>query len=117
MFEQALKGFAQKAKSLENEYKTSQNMVERASEFEIGFQSPLGESVRETVTMEVSSQQVTLRIPDQSQVLAGQTIILEPSLTDGILRWKCINGNVLARVRTKNCRVGDGETLAAMLSF
>ncbi len=114
LFAEALKGFAAKAGSLQQEYLKNQGLPEQQHSLSIDFDVLFAERVNQAVKMEVSSQRVVLRISDQSPLLTGQTVILEPSIENGRVRWKCINGSVVTRVRTKNCRTGIGETLESM---
>ena len=117
MFAEALKGFAEKAGNLRTEYLKDQSLTEQKRSISIDFQVFLGERVNQSISMEVLSQRVILRFSEQNQQMPGQTIVLEPSIDKGAVRWKCINGDVVTRVRTKNCRTGVGETLDSMLQL
>ncbi len=117
MFKQILKEFAASAKDINAQFKSTQRMQQQQVELPVRFQLPLGESINISIDMQVDAHRVVLKVPNDSPYLTGQQIILEPAVTLNEVRWKCINGDVVARVRSKNCRLGNGETLESMAKF
>ena len=117
LFAQALKGFAEKAGNLQREFLSRQNLAEQQLSITVNFEVLLGERVNQIIKAEVFSQRVVLRFSEQSPLFSGQSVILEPVVDNQTVRWKCINGDVVTRVRTKNCRTGVGETLDSMLQL
>lgn len=117
LFAEALKGFASKAGSLQQELIKNQRLTDQHQSITVDFKLLLGERVNQSIKMEVANQRVVLRFSEQSNLLSAQSVILEPLIIDGSVRWKCINGDVITRVRSKNCRTGVGETLESMLQL
>jgi hypothetical protein len=117
MFKQILKSFANKAIEFESQFRKQQSMEPQQKELLVEFQTPFGDRLSEKLQLVVSKNIITIKIPNSSSALAGQSIVLEPVINENVLRWKCINGDVVIRVRSKNCRLGNGETLADMREF
>lgn len=123
LFRQAISEFAKNASELELQFEQNGSLL--AADQKQGFSKILSldyESVSPensgnisdtSIQMVVSEYSVTLTFSDSEWPLAGQSIILVPfipesSLNSDQLRWKCISGSVLIRLRLKDCRLGYG---------
>ncbi len=106
LFDRTIKAFAQNASALNLQYRNDQALTVLERELEVGDTESTGENL--SVQMKVSKKSVQLIFPDGDGALSNQTIILEPFLKENVLRWKCHNGSVLMRLRSKNCRLGYG---------
>lgn len=102
-----LKEFAKNAAELESQYLTDSLLTDQRSQFIVTLEN---EGIIEeiSVKMTVQDNKVTLLYTNESLLLAGQTVVLEPFKKGEQVRWFCINGNVLVRLRDKECRIGNG---------
>jgi len=125
LFKATLVEFSIHAEPLERRFKKASKMQTSRKKFTVTYlndDNPLakvGVIDKFVVNMQVSEQRVTLVFSNKQGPLAGQSIILEPQVlgeqaTGKVVTWKCINGSVLARVRTKNCRLGYGHSRIEM---
>ncbi len=102
-----LKEFAENSDELEKQFLTNTLLNENVKELTVAF-TYLDKEFLVPIKMTVQKNQVTLLFDDEKSLLAGQTIILEPFKKDNLTHWYCINGNVLVRLRSRNCRIGNG---------
>lgn len=120
LYEATLKEFANQSAQQERQFQLSQNMKPAMKQFSVSFSESNNDSNNSDhqgaylLKMTVNNKNITLLYEGEKGLLVGQTIILEPVIKDNSVRWKCINGSVLARVRTKNCRLGYGHSNAEM---
>ncbi len=123
LFKATLKEFSKHARPLETQFKSSKKMQLTKKKLIVTYSdsdNPLsndytgGEFI---IHMQVSEKLVTFVFDNKSELLAGESIILEPQIIGSKIVWKCINGSVLARVRTKNCRLGYGHFSSDMAAF
>ena len=116
LFKSTLKEFSQYSKQLDAQFKTSQSLSPSNKSLFVKFAAggnplQLSQATEQyTVKMMVSNMFVTLLFDDADGPLGNKSIILEPFIEDSVVKWKCINGSVLVRVRTKNCRLGYGHS-------
>jgi len=109
LFKSTLKEFSQHSKHLDVQFKTSQSLTPLNKVLSVTFMAE-----QHMVKMTVSSQSVTLAFDDADGHLGNKSIILEPFITESTVKWRCINGSVLVRIRTKNCRMGYGHSIGEM---
>lgn len=117
MYKMALTEFAKQAEPFEQEFTRSSQFKTQDKLVEFDTNSPDGANTHVAMTLTTTSAAITLSFMTGEFALAGETIILEPELKEGVIHWKCINGSVLVRIRTKNCRLGYGETRLSMLAY
>lgn len=113
LFDQAMNQFAKQAENLEIQYEKNGALSESTKILKLDTITSQESDANLVVHMTVASQYVTLVFSDGNWPLANQSIILEPfipesSFLDKSVRWKCISGSVLVRLRNKNCRLGYG---------
>jgi len=113
LFDQAMKQFAKRADILEEQYEESGVLSESTEILKLERITVEESESKLVVHMTVASQYVTLVFSDGKWPLANQSIILEPFIPEALseeksVRWKCISGSVLVRIRSKNCRLGYG---------
>jgi hypothetical protein len=123
LFKATLKEFSKHSRSLDSQFKASESLRASSKSLSVKFstsENPLQSSQlagQYRVKMTVSSMFVSLVFVDADGPLRNQSIVLEPFIKDNLVKWKCINGSVLARVRTKNCRLGYGHSTSEMANF
>ena len=113
LFDQAMNEFAKNAENLEKQYEKNDSLSESTKKLNLDRITSKEGEINLVVNMTVSRQYVTLTFPDGNWPLANQSIVLEPfipetSSENKSVRWKCIRGSVLVRLRSKNCRLGYG---------
>ena len=113
---QAIRGFAQNAGGLENQFRARASLPISTNQLSLDFVDADDQINKLAVDMLISSQFVTLVFPDTDSPLANQTIILEPYIKNEQIRWKCIDGSVLIRFRSKDCRLGYGILISELLA-
>lgn len=120
LFKATLREFSKHVAQLEKQLKNSNGMRTSQKNFTVIYSdenNPLtqtGVAGKFVINMQISKNLVTLMFSNKTGLLAGQSIMLEPKISDKVVKWKCINGSVLARVRTKNCRLGYGHSQIEM---
>lgn len=109
-FDQAISEFAKNAELLEQHFKKNASLPPSTKTLYLtsGEQSGL------TAKMQVFAQYVILTFSSGEWAVANQTIVLEPLIKDQQLRWKCINGSLLVRWRSKDCRLGNGILISEL---
>lgn len=115
LFNKTLEEFAKNAGKLEQEFKKLGQLTEFAQQLDVPFKTQQKESANILVKTHISNNTLILTYDQGKTALANQTIILEPYLLEGRVRWKCINGSVLIRFRSKNCRLGKGIDTSAIV--
>jgi hypothetical protein len=129
LFEDTMKAFAKKSGYLEKQFLEKGSLSAQESQLSVHFSAAKDGEKDIKLTMKISPKLVILRFPDfqlenasnneQNEKLAqqdtektislsGQSILLEPYIKDEQVRWKCIEGSVLVRLRSKDCRLGYG---------
>jgi hypothetical protein len=101
----ALDQFELDSLDLESQFQKNQRFSDFNSSINIDISSRT-ESFK--VNMQGSNSKVLLTFPANAGLVANQTILLEPFIKESEVRWKCINGTVLVRLRPKPCRIGNG---------
>ena len=109
-----LKEFAKNSVEIEEQFSTSRSLAKSVKDLTVAF-TYLNEDVQVPIKMTVGNNQVVLLFSDKKSLLAGQTIILEPFTKNNVTHWYCINGNVLVRLRNRDCRIGNGILTADLL--
>jgi len=104
MFIHTLKAFANEVKPLESQFKSQQVLLPNSSTFNVDYTDSDGQQSLQIV-MQVEPNLVRLSYPIEGD-LDGETIVLEPLLKQQKVLWKCLNGSLLTRYRTKDCRLG-----------
>jgi hypothetical protein len=123
IYKATLKEFAQQSGEQDKQFSSSQAMKAVSKKFKVLYdanENPLQNNLDSRdylVTMTVSEKSISLVYETSDELLANQSIILEPVVEGTTVQWKCINGSVLVRVRTKNCRLGYGHTREEMSAF
>jgi len=103
-FDQAISEFAKNAELLEQHFKKNASLPPSTKTLYLINVEQTGL----TVKMQVLAQHVILTFSSGEWAVANQTIVLEPVIKDQKLRWKCLNGSLLVRWRSKDCRLGNG---------
>lgn len=108
LFEQAIKKFSTYAAPLEKQFREKQSLPEFNQTASLSL--PTSSKTPTTIPLKITTQNntITLLFGEGDSTLANQTIILEPFIKKDKVRWKCINGSVLIRFRSKECRLGQG---------
>ena len=104
----AVKAFGELAEPLEDDFASSGNLSPTSKRLSIQYLDVELNRAMLSVSMRVSTNNVTLTFPSDSTELANQTLILEPIKKGEQIRWKCLDGTVLIRYRPKDCRLGNG---------
>ena len=110
IFEQAISEFAKNAGGLETQYKKDAALPVSSKILRLdGVDNQNDASGADpSIKMQVFAQYVVLTFSEGEWDVANQTVVLEPFLKAKQLRWKCINGSLLVRLRSKDCRLGNG---------
>ena len=117
LFKKVLNEFANHSADLEQDFLNNGVLKPQNKKLSLAFELGSGSMGTFEISMVVSQYPVNLNISSTASELASQSIILEPTTDNSEVRWKCINGSVLVRVRTKNCRLGLGELRSDMLQY
>jgi len=75
------------------------------------------DSQPQIIEIRVDGEVVILTFLESDNELSGQTMIFEPVVNEQQVLWKCLNGSVLLRYRSKHCQLGeavDGESFKAV---
>lgn len=116
LFDSAIAQFAKSAEPLEKQYFASQPLAATTQQFQLDFKDQQNKPSTIPLTLSVANSLVTLSFGDGDSLQANQTIMLEPFVKDQKIRWKCLDGSVLIRLRSKECRLGQGISTAKILS-
>jgi len=116
IFDKVMTEFAKNAKPLESQYRKNSSLLVFSKVFDLSdmFDKDKGEQSDYTVNMQVLAQQVILTFSDGDWAFANQAVILEPFIKDEQVRWKCIAGSLLVRLRSKDCRLGKGVIISEL---
>ncbi len=113
-FIETLKLFAKQAKPLEKQFRSKKGLKPSKKTLKLQLQTADG-PIKVLIQMQVRAKSVLLTYAGESD-LAGQTVILEPVISQQKVGWKCLNGSLLTRYRTKDCRLGYAIDLAKIES-
>ncbi|TQV85480.1 pilin [Aliikangiella coralliicola] len=108
LFELAIKTFANNAEKLEQEFQSSGTLPAISQTHSLSFTDLTNTQSTISLDMRVTGNAITLQFGDGESLLANQSILLEPFIANSKIRWKCIGGSALIRLRTKACRLGEG---------
>ena len=108
LFDQAINTFANNAKELEQQFQSSGDLPLLSRKFTLSFIDQSDNQSNITLEMNVIHNAVTLTFGDAESALANQSILLEPFVSKNQVRWKCLGGSALIRLRSKECRLGEG---------
>lgn len=111
LFVTTLKQVAAYSKPYESQFFTSQSIKADSAQISLPYQTSTGETQQIILSLQTANNQVTLRYGPGDSALANQTIILEPLVKNNQVYWKCLNGSVLLRFRSKACRLGEAIQL------
>ncbi len=113
LFADAINAFSNNAASSENEFVKKQSISQLNKSFSLKYIG--SDKVESVIGLRMSTQNnlVILTFGKGESLLAERSIIMEPYFTNkemnlASVRWKCIGGSVLLRLRSKACRLGYG---------
>lgn len=114
LFQRAIVGFSLVASDLDQQYLTTKSFKNGSRSYQVDYKDENGQVATQTISMMIDAQIIKLTFDNAPSSLSEQSILLEPLVKDDTVYWRCINGSVLVRYRTKDCRLGYGFTIAQM---
>ena len=116
LFEQSLRAFGQEQRALNAAFAKDSQLPAYSKTLSLNYVDSNNAPLVIDIQITSSNNQVILSFGQGETQLAEQTIILEPilkTLDDGNQQvyWKCLNGSVLLKYRTKACRLGEAILL------
>ncbi len=108
LVEAALVNFAQSASAIEQSLLLNQQLKLNSSVTNL----PIDETDQFIqLTTTITNERVTLRFGVGDSEVANRTLVLTPHLVNDRVRWKCLEGSVLLRLRPKPCGLGKKISL------
>ncbi|WP_444996893.1 pilin [Aliikangiella sp. IMCC44359] len=109
LFAQALTQFSLNAQQLEKQFLANSTLPEHNQQLNLNIPSS---NVHLPLAIKSDQKTITLLFGNGNSALANQTVILEPYINKARqVRWKCIQGSLLLRYRSKSCQLGKGISI------
>jgi len=111
MFKQVMAAVANLSPQLEQSYTANQQFSPQDKPVSLSVVNHDGVQTKLSFVIQVEPEYVLISIAPGETLLADSTVLLEPVLSEGQVRWKCLGGDLLLRYRSKACKVGDAIRL------
>ncbi|TQV73943.1 hypothetical protein FLL45_13855 [Aliikangiella marina] len=110
LVEQAINNFSQAVSPLEKQFLNNRKFQLANTKTNLPL-NKTGQSIE--VTTVVGVDRVTLRFSDGDTEVANKTIVLVPFIENSQVRWQCIEGSIILRLRPRDCQLGKKILLSS----
>jgi len=115
LFKQALRQFASQSQVWEAQFTSESKLPQVNQTLTLNYLDRANVDATMSVKISTRGNRVVMQFGDGDTLLAQQTVALVPKQVKGQVVWQCLEGSLLIRVRSKNCRLGKGFTRNQLL--